>query len=110
LFLLSLVDTIECTKRFEKLYWIDGCSKPISLPIKHVLDNVQIQLNDDGIIIDYSSLSSVIKNYCSLFNSKKKKAALRVELDKQMSSVIGLKDWVNCETIYVGPLITKIVF
>ena len=108
LFLLSLVDTIECTKRFEKLFVPDGT--PISIPIKRVLQNMQIQFDDDGFVVDYSSLSLLFNKYHSLFNSKNKRVVLHNELDKQMSSVLGLKEWVKCETNLVEPFVVKIQF
>ena len=108
LFLLSLVDTIECTKRFEKLFMPDGA--PISIPIKKVLQNMQIQFDDDGIVVDYSSLSVVFNSFHSLCNSKRKREVLHDELTRQMRSVIGLKDWVKCETSLVEPFVVKILF
>lgn len=108
LFLLSLVDTIECTKNFEKLLMPD--SSIISIPIKKVLKNVQIQFDDDGIVVDYSSLSVVFNKYHSLFKSKITRDVLHNELTRQIRGVTGLKDWVKCETRLVEPFVVKILF
>ena len=63
LFLLSIVDTIDCTKRFEKLL-ISGESRN-SIPIKKVLKNIRIQFDDDGIIVDYTPLFLAFNKYFS---------------------------------------------
>ncbi len=103
LFLLSLVDTIECTKRFEKMPLKDG-GYTIGIPIEFVLHNVRIRMDDDGIIIDYSSLSKVISNYNSSLRED-----LQVELNKQVRNVVGLKDWVKCETRQIGQYTVKVL-
>lgn len=104
LFLLSLVDTIECTKRFEKIP-LKESGYTTGIPIQSVLKSVRIQLDDDGIIIDYSSLHQEINNCDSSIRDTS-----QIELNKQISNVIGLKDWVKCETRQVGPYIVKVLF
>ena len=108
LFLLSLVDTIECTKRFEKLLLPN--ENLFHIPIEKVINNMWIEFNDDGIVVDYSSLFSTFSKYHSLLYSKKKREVLHNELDNHMRSVKGLKDWVKCETKQVKPFVVKILF
>lgn len=99
LYLLSIVDTIECTKTFERLSVSnDKNVAEFSLSIKKVLNSVSIELNDDGITVDYSGLETVIGKYRSLVNAKEKRTLMKNKLFKQVEYVKGLKDWIECKT------------
>lgn len=95
LYLLSIVDTIECTKGFEKMSTPDS-TKSFNLSIKTVLENVLIELSDDSIIVDYSPLRDVIKEYwCFCHRNAKMKIMLK-QLEKQLKNSIELMSWVDC--------------
>lgn len=95
LYLLSIVDTIECTKGFEKMS-IPDSTKSFNLSIKTVLENVLIELNDDSIIVDYSPLRDVIKEYWCFCHRNAKKKIMLNQLEKQLNNSIELMSWVDC--------------
>ena len=95
LYLLSIVDTIECTKCFEKIP-VPGSNKTFDMSIKTVLDNVVIELNDDSIIIDYSPLRDVINEYWCFCHRNAKKKIMLEQLERQLKNTIELMKWVDC--------------
>lgn len=112
LYLLSIVDTIECTKCFENLYLNEddkrNHSNDFGLSMKEVLYNVEIETEDDGFIIDHTGLESVIGGYWSLCNRKGKRAIMYEALTKQITNVAELSSWIDCSTKMVGSLALRI--
>lgn len=83
LMLLSLVDTIECTKRFSKR------ENPNEYLIqKTILENVMIELKDNSLIIDYSNLYKYI-------NKRKNNDKLKEAFEYQMNAVRTIYEWTD---------------
>lgn len=116
LFLLSIVDTIECTKRFKDLVLEKDrknceCSHNFGLTIKEVIQNVYVELNNDGIVIDYSMLFEVIRNKCFKRDKKKRTIAMYRILLQHIENVFNLKTWIKgCKTNMVDKYTIKISF
>ncbi len=88
LLLLSLVDTIECTKRFSA--WQN---KKRFLKQKTVLKCVSIELMEKAIKVDYSPLMEHIKS-----RKPGKKYGMVGELEKHKEAVKGLSKWTSFTT------------
>ena len=86
LFLLCLVDTIECTKRFSKK---DNPKQ--YLQQLTTLKLVKICEVDKGIKLDFSDLASYLKD-------SKKDDKLLEKLSKHCSSIEGLSKWADFKT------------
>lgn len=76
--------------------FLPDATKSFSLPIKTVLENVLIDLNDDSIIVDYSPLRDVIIAYWCFFHRNAKKKIMLKQLEKQLKNSIELMSWVDC--------------
>ena len=88
LYLLSIVDTIECTKCFQNLS-LPFSSRFFNLKINIILDNVFIDLINDSIIIDYSQLNDAIDNYWAFFKREEKKSIMKNKLKSLISLLIS---------------------
>lgn len=110
LFLLSIVDTIECTKRFRNMSLPNVMYSKFGLNVRDVLDNVYIDLDDDGLTIDYSHIQALIGRYRPLFNKAKKRLEMYNNLAAQIQNVATLSNWVKCSSNKTGQLIVRIEF
>lgn len=85
LFLLSIVDTIECTKRFSK------AENPEKyLQTNTVIKNILIGVDGKTIIIDFSMLHEYI-----LKERKSKK--MNAELQKHINGIISIGSWTSAK-------------
>ena len=96
LYLLSLVDTIEMTKKFCK-YSDESIDKNRSVFPKTLGSKVKIEVSDTYIDIDYSEIDNFIKKHKFLDS-----------IDSWKSNVTGLKDWV-CVDVQEDKQIVRIV-
>lgn len=79
LLLLCLVDTIECVKKFSK-----GENEK-SLETKTVLNSIEVSVDKNHIVIDFSKLYKKIK--------EKNNNELSVKFDNYINSVLNLHSW-----------------
>lgn len=110
LYLLSIVDTIECTKRFSRNSSCNGLFlHPSRLSVKTILQNIDIELDDDGIIVDYSKLESKIRKNNKFFLLKNdwNREMLKL-LEHHVSNVAGMQTWIKCKTEQVNSYCVKI--
>lgn len=89
LYLLSIVDTIEMTKKFCR-YSDESEEKVHFIFPKTLGSKIKIEISDTSINIDYSELELFIKKHKYFDN-----------INSWKSSVIGLNDWV-CVDAYEG--------
>ena len=83
LLLLSLVDTIECTKRFSKK------ENPHEYLLQStILDHVYISVKSKEIQIDFSQLDSFILN-------KRKSTRMKQTMERHIEAIAGLDDWTD---------------
>lgn len=88
LFLLSLVDTVECTKRFS------AKENPKEyLQQKTVLNRIRISEVNNGIVVDFNNLLDYLKN-------ERKNNNMVEKLMKHLQSVDSLKNWTAFKTAY----------
>lgn len=91
--LMALVDTIESTKRFCKKDK-NGRLYPV-LKWKDILNNIDIQVSDLEILIDFSNLISLV--------SLKKDSEFLLECcEKQVDNISGLNTWTYLKTERIG--------
>ena len=86
LYILSIVDTIECTKRFSRRN--DSANY---LEQRTVLQNVDIVAEENQVTVDYSKLYSYLVK-------KRKNDYMANNLVQHIEDVRALSSWVNCET------------
>lgn len=86
LFLLSIVDTIECVKRFSKKQ-----NPKTYLQTKTILKKVKMEITESRIIIDFTNLYEFIK-------TRKENGELKKTLNKHCESIMNLNKWVTCST------------
>lgn len=77
LMLLSIVDTIECTKRFY--------DSPIG--IKDILETIDIALYDCSIRVDFGNLKTLIEEKCS---------SLLDRLKRHINAIETMPSWIEC--------------
>ena len=84
LLLLSIVDPIECCKRFSK-----SKNSKSYLQSKTVLSNIMVMVNDDEIIVDYALLAKLVSA---------KSNVMLDDLEKHVNNVVGLNTWTCLRT------------
>lgn len=83
LLLLSLVDTIECTKRFSKK------ENPNEYLVQStVLSRVDINVKENEIQVDFDRLDRFILN-------ERKSASMSKKLERHIEAIVGLEDWTD---------------
>lgn len=89
LYLLSIVDTLECTKRFSRKNSQEGKS----IYQRTILENVRIGVYEGCIMIDFTDLHSYITKV-------RKNKEMEQLLNNHIKSIKGLSTWVQCNTSY----------
>lgn len=89
LLLLSIVDTVECSKRFSK-----KTNPKKYLETMTILKNISIEVNEDSIIVDFTNLHIFI-------TKRKDNKELIEQLKKHINNIICIDTW----TSYQGELI-----
>ena len=83
LLLLSLVDAIECTKRFSKK------ENPNEYLVQStVLSRVDINVKENEIQVDFDRLDRFILN-------ERKSASMSKKLERHIEVIVGLEDWTD---------------
>lgn len=85
LYILSLVDTIEMTKKFRK--YTDNTPSRSLLPA-HLGKQFDIEISEKAIAIDYSKLKPYLK----------KNEYADTDIDTWVKAVHGLAEWVDVKT------------
>ncbi len=94
LLLLSIVDTIECCKRFSK-----SKNSKSYLQSKTVLSNIMVMVNDDEIIVDYAPLARLVST---------KSNVMLDDLKKHVNNVVGLNTWTCLKTYKINDFMISI--
>lgn len=94
LLLLSLVDTIECTKRFSKRNTPDEF-----LQQSTTLKKVGIELKDNIVVVDFSGLKSFILK-------ERKSNNMAEKLEKHLSALSNIGYWTDFSAIQAGDIIS----
>lgn len=94
LYLLSLVDTVECVKVFSK-----DETKSKYFETLTVLKNIEVSVDEKEILIDFSKLYEKIK---------KDKIELLKKLDKHILNIKRLEEWTTLKVAKVTPTLLKI--
>lgn len=94
LYLLSLVDTVECVKLFSRS---EGNSRHFETLT--VLKNILVSVSEDEILIDFTKLYDKIQN---------EKIELLNILNKHMSNIMDLKNWTSFNVQDITPALVKI--
>ena len=85
LLLLSLVDTVECVKRFSKSENGDKYLQTLT-----VLESIQAEVTKESITLDFSALRNEIK--------KKGDSSLEEELNKHIKALRSIGSWTELHT------------
>lgn len=86
LLLLSIVDTIECSKRFSK-----KTNPKKYLQTMTILDNIYIEVKDGEIIVDFTRLNEYIQK-------RKDNTALLKQIESHIRGICELGSWTNYES------------
>lgn len=99
---LSLIDTVECVKRFSK-----SCNKKSFLQTESVLTNVKAEVNKNSIKLDYSNLLDKIQEK-NLINEEN--ILLNTYKNYINCNIKGLREWTifNTNIFSDGDIPTKI--
>lgn len=110
LYLLSVVDTLECSKGFENMFLDEDKEhkKPFGLPIEDVLKNVNIDFDEKSFAIDYAPLVDVIDHNWSLCRKEEKRKKMHERLKGHVDSAAGLQAWVDCKSELISPYAVRI--
>ena len=82
LLLLSLVDTVECIKRLSRKKNPKGYLESLT-----VLKNIEAEIRNNDITLDFRRLYSVIEN------RKNGKSELKDVLDNHLRAILGMPSW-----------------
>lgn len=87
LMLISLVDTIDCSKKLSR------CSENEGLAIYRptILKNININFKNNGFVMDYTNLMSYINRNADI-NRKKKTLLI---MNSFFTSILGLSNWTD---------------
>lgn len=94
LYLLSLVDTVECVKLFSR-----DETKSKYFETLTVLKNIEVSVNEKEILIDFSKLYEKIK---------KDKIELLEKLNKHIQNIKRLEDWTTLNVSELSPTLLRI--
>ena len=95
LLMLSLVDTIECSKRFSK-----RTNRKKYLQTITILEKTSIEVSKEQIVIDYTELHQ--------YMNKKDRIELLSQLDRHIKNISGLGSWTSCDAYEIEPYVVVI--